>query len=194
MTRHLLLDTQGFVAEGAGRTCSSIKDGKTNPEIASALTGITRDSVIQVAREFGPKSSPAGLPGRHLHCRRSLSPAPPQSHALICELDNRVISSGTCGTDYRKLQTRFRYRQWSPPNTNTGFPSSERARHDRHAKPKTSPLPSPQKTCPALPGNPEPAVARHPRVFLDVRQGRWRCPYSQRTLRGSLANARSGHH
>jgi branched-chain amino acid aminotransferase len=50
----LLLDTQGFVAEGAGENLFVIKDGKIfEPEIASALTGITRDSVINVAREFG---------------------------------------------------------------------------------------------------------------------------------------------
>src|SRR5690242_14569410 len=50
----LLLDTDGFVAEGAGENLFVIKDGKIyEPEIASALTGITRDSVITIAREFG---------------------------------------------------------------------------------------------------------------------------------------------
>src|SRR5690606_39259393 len=50
----LLLDTQGFVAEGAGENLFVIKDGQIfEPEIASALTGITRDTVIRIAREFG---------------------------------------------------------------------------------------------------------------------------------------------
>ena len=40
----LLLDNQGFVAEGAGENLFIVKDGRIyEPEIASALTGITRD-------------------------------------------------------------------------------------------------------------------------------------------------------
>ena len=50
----LLLDTNGFVAEGAGENLFVIKDGAIyEPEIASALTGITRASIIRVAKEFG---------------------------------------------------------------------------------------------------------------------------------------------
>src|SRR5690606_4135616 len=50
----LLLDTNGFVAEGSGENLFVIKDGVIyEPEVAVALTGITRESVIRVAAEFG---------------------------------------------------------------------------------------------------------------------------------------------
>jgi branched-chain amino acid aminotransferase len=46
----LLLDVDGFVAEGAGENLFVIKDGVIyEPEIASALMGITRNTVITLA-------------------------------------------------------------------------------------------------------------------------------------------------
>ncbi|TMH25535.1 MAG: branched-chain amino acid transaminase, partial [Betaproteobacteria bacterium] len=44
----LLLDVDGFVAEGAGENIFIVKDGRIfEPELTSALTGITRSSVIE---------------------------------------------------------------------------------------------------------------------------------------------------
>src|SRR5256886_9474802 len=52
----LLLDVDGFVAEGAGENIFVVKDGTIwEPEIASALTGITRSSVIELAEGLGYK-------------------------------------------------------------------------------------------------------------------------------------------
>src|SRR5438094_9982564 len=50
----LLLDVDGFVAEGAGENIFIVKDGRIfEPELTSALTGITRSSVIELATELG---------------------------------------------------------------------------------------------------------------------------------------------
>src|SRR6267378_1197957 len=50
----LLLDVDGFVAEGAGENIFVVKDGKIwEPELTSALTGITRSSVIELAEGLG---------------------------------------------------------------------------------------------------------------------------------------------
>src|SRR5205085_7509255 len=50
----LLLDVDGFVAEGAGENIFIVKDGRLyEPELTSALTGITRSSVIELATELG---------------------------------------------------------------------------------------------------------------------------------------------
>ena len=50
----LLLDVDGFVAEGAGENLFMIKNDKiVEPELNSALIGITRDSVIQLAGDLG---------------------------------------------------------------------------------------------------------------------------------------------
>ena len=50
----LLLDVDGFVAEGAGENLFIVKDGVIyEPEIASALIGITRATVIRLANDLG---------------------------------------------------------------------------------------------------------------------------------------------
>src|SRR5260370_15801287 len=50
----LLLDVDGFVAEGAGENIFVVKDGKLwEPQLTSALTGITRSSGIQLAAGLG---------------------------------------------------------------------------------------------------------------------------------------------
>ena len=50
----LLLDTQGFVAEGSGENIFIVKNGKLiTPTLTSALEGITRDSVITIAKDLG---------------------------------------------------------------------------------------------------------------------------------------------
>src|SRR3546814_17346817 len=50
----ILLDTDGFVAEGAGENVFIVKDGVLcEPEIASALTGITRYTVHALAADPG---------------------------------------------------------------------------------------------------------------------------------------------
>jgi len=46
----LLLDTQGYVAEGSGENIFLVKNGKLiTPSLSSALEGITRDTIIQIA-------------------------------------------------------------------------------------------------------------------------------------------------
>ncbi len=50
----MLLDTEGFVAEGAGENLFIVKDGTLyEPEIASALTGITRSTIHTLAADLG---------------------------------------------------------------------------------------------------------------------------------------------
>ena len=50
----LLLDTEGYVSEGSGENVFMVKDGviKTTP-LTSVLKGITRDSVMRIARDKG---------------------------------------------------------------------------------------------------------------------------------------------
>ena len=50
----LLLDVHGYVAEGSGENFFIVRDGVVKtPPLNSVLPGITRDSVIQLARELG---------------------------------------------------------------------------------------------------------------------------------------------
>ncbi len=51
----IALDDRGYVSEGSGENLFVVNNGKliTPPLGASILPGITRDSVIQIARELG---------------------------------------------------------------------------------------------------------------------------------------------
>jgi len=105
----LLLDTQGFVAEGAGENLFVVKDGKIyEPEIASALTGITRDSVIAVAREFGLEVHARRLTRDDIYIAdEAFFTGTAAEVTPIRELDNRVIGEGRRGPVTEKIQARF---------------------------------------------------------------------------------------
>ena len=51
----ILLDERGFVCEGSGENIFLVRDGEivTPPHVAAILDGITRKSVIQIARDLG---------------------------------------------------------------------------------------------------------------------------------------------
>ena len=105
----LLLDTQGFVAEGAGENLFVVKDGRIyEPEIASALTGITRDSVINVARDFGLEVHAKRLTRDDIYIAdEAFFTGTAAEVTPIRELDNRVIGEGHRGPVTEKIQARF---------------------------------------------------------------------------------------
>ena len=50
----MLLDTEGYVSEGSGENLFIVKQGKLyTPDLASCLDGITRDSILTIARNLG---------------------------------------------------------------------------------------------------------------------------------------------
>ena len=105
----LLLDTQGFVAEGAGENLFVIKDGQIfEPEIASALTGITRDSVIRIAREFGYEVHSRRLTRDDIYIAdEAFFTGTAAEVTPIRELDDRTIGNGSRGPITEKIQQRY---------------------------------------------------------------------------------------
>lgn len=105
----LLLDTQGFVAEGSGENLFIVKDGQIfEPEIASALTGITRDSVITIAQDMGYAVSARRLTRDDIYLAdEAFFTGTAAEVTPIRELDNRQIGSGTRGPITEKIQKRF---------------------------------------------------------------------------------------
>ncbi|MBL8448244.1 MAG: branched-chain amino acid transaminase [Zoogloeaceae bacterium] len=105
----LLLDTDGFVAEGAGENLFVVKDGRIyEPEIASALIGITRASVIQVAKEFGYEVTAKRLTRDDIYTAdEAFFTGTAAEVTPIRELDNRTIGAGTRGAVTEKIQARF---------------------------------------------------------------------------------------
>jgi branched-chain amino acid aminotransferase len=105
----LLLDVDGFVAEGAGENLFVVKDNKIyEPEIASALVGITRASVIEIAAEFGYQVVSKRLTRDDIYTAdEAFFTGTAAEVTPIRELDNRVIGAGTRGPVTEKLQARF---------------------------------------------------------------------------------------
>ncbi len=110
-TEALLLNQEGYVAEGSGENVFIVKDGVliTNDVSASILPGITRDSVLDLARDVD-------VPTR-IEPRVSLDDFFAADEAFftgtaaevtpIRELDGSAIGSGRPGPVTRRLQERF---------------------------------------------------------------------------------------
>ncbi|MBI4756007.1 MAG: branched-chain amino acid transaminase [Betaproteobacteria bacterium] len=105
----LLLDTEGFVAEGAGENLFIVRDGVIwEPEIASALTGITRASVITLARELGLDVRTRRLTRDDIYIAdEAFFTGTAAEVTPIRELDNRVIGAGSRGPITTQIQSLF---------------------------------------------------------------------------------------
>jgi branched-chain amino acid aminotransferase len=65
----IALDVDGYVSEGSGENVFIVRDGKiyTPPLGASILAGITRDSIIRIARDLGLEVSESLIPREALY-------------------------------------------------------------------------------------------------------------------------------
>jgi branched-chain amino acid aminotransferase len=105
----LLLDVDGFVAEGAGENLFVIKNGRIyEPEIASALVGITRGTVITLAAELGYEVSAKRLTRDDLYIAdEAFFTGTAAEVTPIRELDGRAIGAGKRGPITSKIQKMF---------------------------------------------------------------------------------------
>ena len=105
----LLLDVDGFVTEGAGENLFVVKDGQIyEPEIASALIGITRASVHALARELGYSVIAKRLTRDDLYIAdEAFFTGTAAEVTPIRELDGRQIGEGRRGPITTKIQSLF---------------------------------------------------------------------------------------
>ncbi|MBL8504508.1 MAG: branched-chain amino acid transaminase [Rhodocyclaceae bacterium] len=105
----LLLDVDGFVAEGAGENLFVVKDGQIyEPEIASALVGITRATVIQLAKELGYEVKAKRLTRDDLYIAdEAFFSGTAAEVTPIREVDGRQIGAGRRGPLTEKIQSLF---------------------------------------------------------------------------------------
>lgn len=105
----LLLDVDGFVAEGAGENLFIVKDGCIyEPEIASALVGITRSTIISLARDMGLEVKSKRLTRDDVYIAdEAFFTGTAAEVTPIRELDNRTIGSGSRGPITEELQKRY---------------------------------------------------------------------------------------
>ncbi|MEG0820554.1 MAG: branched-chain amino acid transaminase [Burkholderiaceae bacterium] len=122
----LLLDTNGFVAEGAGENLFIVRDGKIiEPEMVSGLTGITRATVIQLAHDLGltVESRPLTRDDVYL-ADEAFFTGTAAEVTPIREVDGRVLGAGSRGPITEKIQSLFfdvvngrnpQYQSWLTP-------------------------------------------------------------------------------
>ncbi|HZV55453.1 MAG TPA: branched-chain amino acid transaminase [Rhodocyclaceae bacterium] len=105
----LLLDVDGFVAEGAGENLFVVKDDKIyEPEIASALIGITRASVHALAQELGYTVVSKRLTRDDIYIAdEAFFTGTAAEVTPIRELDSRKIGEGKRGPVTTKIQSLF---------------------------------------------------------------------------------------
>lgn len=105
----LLLDTEGYVSEGAGENVFIVKSGKIyTPDLASCLDGITRDSVVTIARDLGIEVIEKRITRDEVYCAdEAFFTGTAAEVTPIRELDGREIGEGSRGPVTEKIQSMF---------------------------------------------------------------------------------------
>ena len=105
----LLLDVDGFVAEGSGENVFIIRKGKLyTPDLTSALEGITRDTIVQLAKELGYEVIEKRITRDEVYTAdEAFFTGTAAEVTPIRELDNRNIGTGTRGPITEKLQALY---------------------------------------------------------------------------------------
>jgi branched-chain amino acid aminotransferase len=105
----LLLDHEGFAAEGSGENLFIVRNGKLyTPETTSALEGITRDTLITIAREQGFEVSEKRISRDEVYVAdEAFFTGSAAEVTPIREYDGRTIGSGSRGPVTEKLQALY---------------------------------------------------------------------------------------
>jgi len=105
----LLLDVDGFVAEGSGENIFIIRDGIIyTPDLTSALNGITRNTIMTLAEDLGYKLVEKRITRDEVYIAdEAFFSGTAAEVTPIRELDNRPIGSGTRGPITKELQTLY---------------------------------------------------------------------------------------
>ena len=105
----LLLDPEGFVAEGSGENIFITRDNVVyTPELTSALDGITRDTIIHFIDELGLKLVEKRITRDEVYIAdEAFFTGSAAEVTPIRELDNRQIGNGGRGPITAKLQAMY---------------------------------------------------------------------------------------
>jgi len=105
----LLLDHEGFVAEGSGENLFIVRNGKIyTPETTSALEGITRDTLITIAQENGFEVIEKRISRDEVYVAdEAFFTGSAAEVTPIREYDERVIGSGVRGPVTEQLQALY---------------------------------------------------------------------------------------
>lgn len=123
----ILLDTDGYVCEGAGENLFIVKGGvlRTPPLSSAVLAGITRDSVLQIAADLGVPVKEERFTRDTMYLADELFMTGTAAEVTpVREVDNRRIGKGEPGPVTKKIQETYfkavhgeepKYRNWLTP-------------------------------------------------------------------------------
>jgi branched-chain amino acid aminotransferase len=122
----LLLDVDGFVAEGSGENIFIVRNGKLyEPELSSALEGITRDAIVTLAQECGIQVIAKRITRDEVYgADEAFFTGTAAEVTPIQSLDNRNIGEGRRGPMTERLQKMFfdcvngksdKHKEWLTP-------------------------------------------------------------------------------
>jgi branched-chain amino acid aminotransferase len=120
----ILLDARGFVCEGSGENIYVVRDGAivTPPQTAGILDGISRKSIIQIARDLGYEVVERDLARAELYLADEVFLSGTAAELVpVREIDDHAIGRGEPGPVTHELQRVFddalhgrdpRYGEW----------------------------------------------------------------------------------
>ena len=106
----ILLDASGYVSEGSGENIFVVRKGVLyTPDLScSILEGITRDTVITLAREMGLQVVETRLTRDQLWIADEVFFTGTAAEVTpVREIDNRTVGDGTAGPITKRIQARF---------------------------------------------------------------------------------------
>ncbi len=105
----LLLDVDGYVSEGSGENFFMVKDGVLyTPELTACLDGITRKTIMQLAKELGIEVVEKRITRDEVYIAdEAFFTGTAAEVTPIRELDNRPIGIGSRGPITEKLQSLY---------------------------------------------------------------------------------------
>ncbi|MDE0886840.1 MAG: branched-chain amino acid transaminase [Myxococcota bacterium] len=105
----VMLDTQGLVSECSGENIFIVRDGKIRtPALGTILDGITRATVIEIARDLGMEIEETGITRDDLYIADEIFLTGTAAEVTpIREIDHRLIGEGKRGPITEQLQSAF---------------------------------------------------------------------------------------
>lgn len=105
----LLLDPEGYVAEGSGENFFLVRNGVlSTPQLTSCLEGITRDTILRFAKDLGLKIVERSITRDEVYVADECFFTGTAAEVTpIREVDGRVIGNGERGPITQQLQTMY---------------------------------------------------------------------------------------
>ena len=106
----IALDRNGYLSEGSGENLFLVREGKlfTSPLANAVLNGITRASVVQLAREMGLEVVEQSLPRELLYiCDEAFFTGTAAEVTHLRSVDRILVGDGTMGPITTRLQAEY---------------------------------------------------------------------------------------